>query len=161
MTWCHVNHTLKLENAEYLFLWQATDIVTDISAFSTEYFLRWYSSVFSRVSGDWFKRNVVLGNLRTWTCCVFRSEIQWKRSTSLSFFIIHICRNTWFKSPIITIAYIQFLTKKSSISFCSGGPVSKQPFNDGWFSLGRLDASYTIQSFVLSAVSLITGLQGK
>ena len=135
--------------------------VVAIFTFPTACFWRWFSSVLPRRNCDWFKLNIAFVNLSTWASCVFRPEIQWKHSTSLLFPAIRICRNTCFKSPVLAIGYIQFLTIMSYILFCSGGPVYKQSFNDGWFSLSWLNASYTIQSFVLSGVSLITGLWGK
>lgn len=135
--------------------------VVAISTFPTACFWRWFLSVLPRKNRDWFKLNIAFVNLSTWASCVFRPEIQWKHSTSLLFPAIRICRNTCFKSPVLAIGYIQFLTIMSYILFCSGGPVYKQSFNDGWFSLSWLNASYTIQSFVLSGVSLITGLWGK
>ena len=154
---CSIASVPPSESSKY----RSSRNVVGISMFPTACFWRWFSSDLPRRNRNWFKLNIAFVNLSTWASYVFRSEIQWKCGTSLLFPAIRICRNTCFKSPVLAIGYIQFLTIMSYILFCSGGPVSKQSFNDEWFSLSWLDASYTIQSFVLSGVSLITGLWGK
>ena len=52
----------------------------------------------------------------------------------------------------------RFRTRTFHNRFCKGGPVSKHSFNDGLSSLGLADASNTILSFVVTAVSFFTGL---
>lgn len=52
------------------------------------------------------------------------------------------------------------LTSMFQSLFCRGGPVCKQSLSDGAPSKALVEASYTIRSFVDSAVARTTGLCG-
>lgn len=70
------------------------------------------------------------------------------------------CRNAFCKSPVMAMGLKRPLTSTLQSLFCRGRPVCKQSFSDGAPLKARADASYTIRSFVDSAVVLRAGLCG-
>ena len=135
-----------------------------ISSTSTGYLSLKFSkcnlNVPANKNGDWTNPKSARVNLNTSIVEGSLFLIQWNRKTSLSSALMRTCRKACLMSAVKAIGLRRLRTSTFHNRFCRGGPVSKHSFNDGLSSLGLADASKTILSFVVVAVSLFTGLCG-